>query len=577
MVRHRWLCCGLPALALAAALVSSDERILSFESAVNVEADGWLTDVRRDGATEPFHIKSLANDVRVYVGREDVMLRPGVYTYDLTYRTNRQLGFFSGHDELYWNVTGNRWAFPIDRAVAKVSLPAGVPPDRIGTEAYTGRFGESGAEYQAQVDVFGAAVFESTRTLESGEGMTIVVTWPKGYVREPGTVERLGFFARDNGGVLAGIFGTGVLLLYYALVWSRVGRDPASGVIVPLFKPPLNLSPAAMRYIMKMGFDTKAYSAALIDLAVKGHLKISEDTDEYVLTRIGSADTATLSPGEKKLAATLFQGRKTAVLKRANHKSIRGSMKALKKLLRKEYHLVYFRTNGKYLVPGILIAAATVLLSGYSSVQDKAGLFFMIIWLTGWTFTVYTLLRQGQYFMGAVFAAFEVGALFMFATDIASPWITVLLVVLLGINVVFFYLNKAPTNSGRRLLDAIEGFKLYLSVAEKERLNVLNPPERTPALFEKYLPYALALDVDQEWSEGFAETLRRSSENDSAYRPRWYSGSSWDSARATRFSSSLSSSLTSAVNTTSRAPGSSSGSGGGSSGGGGGGGGGGGW
>jgi uncharacterized membrane protein YgcG len=616
--RH-WFYWGLAALTLVTVPVSADERILSFESDITVNADGWITvretitvrsetkkikrgiyrdfpvryttpagdryrvdfevvEVQREGVPESYHVQSRGNDERVYIGKGNTFLNPGVYTYRLTYRTHRQLGFFENHDELYWNVTGNQWAFPIDRVEARVALPNTVAPELINTEAYVGRFGETGGEYEANVDVFGVAAFTATRTLRQGEGLTIVVTWPKGHVHEPSTAEQWAYFARDNRNVLLGVVGVSILLLYFFVVWSRVGRDPDPGVIVPLFEPPLDLSPAAMRYILKMGFDNKAYSAAVINLAVKGYLSISDDDDEYVLTRNRNVDKSVLSPGERRLAAKLFRGGKTAVLKRANHKSIRGSIKALKNLLRNEYHLVYFRTNGKYLIPGILIAVATIIVSGYSSVQDKGGLFFMIIWLTGWTFTIYILITQGQYLMAAIFGVFEVGALVMLATEIASVSVTGLLILLIVINIVFFYLIKAPTQSGRKLMDAIEGFKLYLSVAEKERLNTLNPPEQTPELFEKYLPYALALGVDQEWSERFAETLHQAASDGSDYRPRWYSGSSWEGSDFGRFSSSLSSSLTSAVSSSSQAPGSSSGSGGGgSSGGGGGGGGGGGW
>lgn len=616
---YRYFKWGLAALILVAVPALADERILSFESHIAVGADGWITvretitvrsevkkikrgiyrdfpvryttpsgtryrvdfevvEVQRDGAPEPYHVKPRGNDKRVYMGERETFLSPGIYTYRLTYRTHRQLGFFDDHDELYWNVTGNRWAFPIDHVEARVTLPNTIAPEQINTEAYVGRFGETGSNYESQVDVFGVATFATTRKLRPGQGLTIVVTWPKGHVREPSTVEQWGYFARDNRNVLLGVLGVGILLLYFFVVWARVGRDPDPGVIVPLFEPPLDLSPAAMRYILKMGFDNKAYSAAVINLAVKGYLNISDDDDEYVLSRDRNVDKSVLSPGERRLVAKLFQGRDTAILKRANHKSIRGSIKALKNLLRSEYHLVYFRTNGKYLIPGILIAAATVLVSGYSNVQDKAGLFFMMIWLTGWTFTVYTLITQGQHLMAAIFGVFEVGALIMLATEIASAWVTGLLILLLMINIVFFYLIKAPTQSGRKLMDAIEGFKLYLSVAEKERLNTLNPPEQTPALFEKYLPYALALDVDQQWSERFANMLQRAASTGSGYRPKWYSGSSWEDSDIGRFSSSLSSSLTSAVSSSAQAPGSSSGSGGGgSSGGGGGGGGGGGW
>ena len=76
--------------------------------------------VTRDGAEEPYAIESLENGVRIRIGREEVVLPHGEHTYTITYETARQLGFFETHDELYWNVTGTGWAFPIDSIEARV-------------------------------------------------------------------------------------------------------------------------------------------------------------------------------------------------------------------------------------------------------------------------------------------------------------------------------------------------------------------------------------------------------------------------------------------------------------------------
>jgi uncharacterized membrane protein len=150
-------------------------------------------------------------------------------------------------------------------------------------------------------------------------------------------------------------------------------------------------------------------------------------------------------------------------------------------------------------------------------------------------------------------------------------------IVLVFLNAIFQYLLRAPTVAGRKLLDQIEGFRMYMTTAEEERLKILNPPEKTPELFERYLPYALALDCENEWNTKFAAVLAAAAAA-GAVAPMWYSGSNWDWGRSGSFTSSLGSGLASSVASASTAPGSSSGSGGGgSSGGGGGGGGGGGW
>jgi hypothetical protein len=150
-------------------------------------------------------------------------------------------------------------------------------------------------------------------------------------------------------------------------------------------------------------------------------------------------------------------------------------------------------------------------------------------------------------------------------------------VVAMFLTVIFFAnIMKRPTMRGRKLLDDMQGFRDYLEVAEKDEMALRNPPEKTPELFEAYLPYALALGVDQQWAEKFAAVLSTAQRAEGGpYSPSWYNGS-WNVANLTDSTSQLSSSLNTAISSSVTPPGSSSGSGGGSSGGGGGGGGGGG-
>jgi uncharacterized membrane protein len=164
------------------------------------------------------------------------------------------------------------------------------------------------------------------------------------------------------------------------------------------------------------------------------------------------------------------------------------------------------------------------------------------------------------------------------ASAFSSIAVSVVLGGIIVLHLLFFHLLKAPTVQGRQIMDKIEGFKMYLSVAEKERLEKLHPPEKTPALFEKYLPYAFALDVENEWSEQFAEVLAQAATAEQGYTPTWYSGRSWNSQNLGGFSAGLGTGLAASIAAAATPPSSSSGSGGGgSSGGGGGGGGGGGW
>jgi uncharacterized membrane protein len=553
-----------------------------------------VTEVLRDDQPEPYHIRRVSNGVKIYIGRKDVFLRPGVYTYTIKYQVDRELGFFKDFDELYWNVTGNGWTFPIDRAEAVIELPAGAKILRYA--AYTGYQGQRGRDFTAQPGDHDI-VFQTTRGLAPKEGLTVAVAWPKGVVHEPTRQEKMGFFLRDNLAVLIGFIWLAVLLGFYLWAWFQVGRDPAKGTIIPLFTPPTGFSPAGIRFVKRMGFDDKAFAAAVVDMAVKGAVRIQEEDGVYTLIQPDSA-TPALSRGEQLVAAKLFPGRGSIKLENENHTRIKAAIEALKKNLRKELEKIYFVTNSGYLMPGIAITLIGAVLVIFTA-RDRAAAGFGSLWLIMWTvfcyFLVVNVYRRWQAARGSGFKPGQLlGALVtslfalpflvgeIFGAGMLAGAVSVAAVVILAVmgflNALFYHLLKAPTLSGRRIMDQIEGFKLYLSVAEKERLDLLNPPEKTPELFEKYLPYALALDVENQWSEQFAAVLARAGTGGQPYTPVWYSGSSWDSFHTSRFADSLGSTFASAISSSSSPPGSSSGSGGGGfSGGGGGGGGGSGW
>lgn len=560
-----------------------------------------VRDIARDGKPENWHTESLSNGIRVYMGRKDHLLPPGEHTYTMTYMTDRQIGFFKDHDELYWNVTGNGWSFTIDSASATVALPPGAPGLSL-LEAYTGPAGAKGKAYKAETTPAGTALFRTTQNLAPHEGLTIVVGWPKGFVREPSAAEKTVFFLKGNLILLVAAIGLVVLLAYYILVWNAVGKDPDKGSIMPLYTPPDNLSPAAMRFIAEMGYDDKVFAAAVIDMAVKGHLTISDKDDKYTLAKKDGA-TAKLSPDEQRIASHLFRSGKSIVLERRNHSNIAAAKNALKTSLAFTFEKTHFISNRKAFITGVVLSALVVAASSaFGFNQGEAA--FLCLWLTLWSIGVVFLATLVvklwmQVFSGARSLGTQVGsigaAVFMtlfalpffgaeavalFTLAQSSPALAVLLIGVVSVNVLFYHLLKAPTMLGRRILDKIEGFKMFLAATEADRLQRMYAVDRTPELYEKFLPYALALGVEQHWTEQFADVLSTAAQPDGrgGYTPRWYTGSGWDSSRMSSFAGSVGSTLSSAISSSSTAPGSrSGGGGGGSSGGGGGGGGGGAW
>jgi len=403
---------------------SRSERILDFESAISVHRDGSMTvseditvicnrkqikrgifrdfptrykdgrgntvqvtfevrKVLRNGRPEPYHIKDVSNGKRVYVGRKDVLLKPGTYTYRIIYRTSRQLGFFKDFDELYWNVTGNGWRFPIDHVKAVVSLPPGT--EILKKTADTGVQGSKGRDYTVKEMEPGVVDFATTRTLRPEEGFTIAVSWPKGIITEPTARDRIGYLWKDNKGAGMGIIGLIILLAFYLTAWFRVGKDPEKGTLIPLFSPPEGISPALSRVIMRLGLrDDKVFAVAIVNMAVKGYLKISQDSDQVWTLEKTVAEGKALSRGESKIAEKLFSVGSSIKLKKTNHERIGKARRELYKYLMKEARNKYFVLNSGYFIAGLAITALILLTIVLGSSQPEAAL-FMGVWLTIWS------------------------------------------------------------------------------------------------------------------------------------------------------------------------------------------------
>ena len=560
---RRWL--GPLALVLGLS-AQADERILSFHSDIHVQRDGSLTvtetiqvraegnlirrgiyrefptrykdrqgnrykvdfgviAVKRNGNPEPYHTESRSNGTVVYIGSANRQIPQGVHEYELQYRTNRQLGFFEEFDELYWSVTGNDWAFPIDHATARVVLPEAVPWQGLKSSFYTGYQGETGQYAEASVTSGREIEFETTRGLLAQQGLTIALAWPKGVVREPSSSERIMWFLRDNRGALLLLLGLLLPLGWYIFTWNAHGRDPRKGVIIPRFKPPQGLSAAGCRYVLDMGLRSAAFTAAIISLAVKGHLKIDDQDGDYVLYRNADGGQE-VTRGEAAVLTELLPEEESWVeLDDENYRKFQRARQGLADALKAEHHGRLFVLNTGFMAPALLLS----LLALAGGIGLGAGAF---VWLV---FAVLTVFMHGA----------------------------------------FLLLLRAPTPIGRRIMDEIEGFRMYLDTAEQDRLDRMRSPQLTPEVFEMFLPFAFALGVENRWCERFAREFPREVRS---FQPGWYTGHHGGFAALDNIGNDFGRGFSSAISSASTPPGSASGSGGGgSSGGGGGGGGGGGW
>ena len=566
---------GIVLLTLLAALAAQgEERILDYAINIAVEADGGLQvtenitiraegnrirrgiyrdfptryrdrygnrviigmqvlGVDRDDRPEPWFTEAMQNGIRINTGNDDFLPVPAEYTYTLRYRTTRQLGYFAYHDELYWNAIGTGWIFPIDRGSVEVRLPSPVPFEQMHAEGYTGYQGERGQDYQAALPAPGIARWQLTRALNPEQGLTIVLTFPKGLVPEPTKAQSTQWFLADNSGVLVALIGLLALLVFCTWEWRRIGRDPARGIVIARYEPPVCFTPAGLRYLRRMSYDTRCFSSELLALAVAGHLTITREQHllkdawqiDYRASQIEVGDCA------RVLLAGLFPGGKqTLALKNTNASIITSARWSHRKALNQILQPRFFKRNGasfaKAIVIGIAAAVLALVLSGGAGI----------------------------------------------------PVIAAISIVMLLVLIVFGFVIRAPTAEGRNLLDEIEGLKLYLSVAERDELARMQGPDQPPVLdakrYELLLPYAVALEVEDAWTDKFTAAAGAAAATAAASNIVWYRGGRIGDLGS--LSRSIGNNLSSQIASSSTPPGSTSGSGGGGSSGGGGGGGGGG-
>ncbi|MCZ4281232.1 DUF2207 domain-containing protein [Kiloniella laminariae] len=573
-----------------------------------------LLSVRRDGRRESYFTEDQRNGIRVYIGDRNYFLPEGEYSYEIQYRTTRQLTYLDGFDELYWNVTGNGWELPIEKVTANVFLPEGA--DILNHTGYTGYSGDSGSAYHSFVSR-GLVTFQTTERLYRNQGLTVAVSWPKGFVEAPSPEELAKYFYKENTGLLFGGLGLVITLGYFLLTWIAFGRDPKGGVVIPLFSAPKDLSPAAVGFLahggFRSGFDRKkAFSVALISLAAKGYLSLSKELDGYLIKRLlvkgKDGPDRYLSPGEEKILNGLIpRVGDQHLIEQVYRSSFSKVYDAFTDILSKGYEKGFFSRNfGTWLFGAILGGLSIAIAVVFEDMDNSLPLLFMLFFMTMFLGIFLSGIKhwlgremlqggvpkdQAEILSLAVFLIIPVAACFVAAqiTDsLLSDKLYILIVVIYAVVLLFHYLMEAPTVRGRKMMDEIEGYKHYLTVAEKDRLALIGEePELTKGEFERHLPFAMALGVEKQWCERLESVVWEGSEDQGqAYQPGWYEDHSSDfryNSGIGGLVSGIESGLSHTVSSASTPPSSSSSSsggfssGGGSSGGGGGGGGGGGW
>ena len=561
--------------------------------------DVEVLSVRKNNEEEPFHTEKKDENFVIYVGSKDVTLNEGEYTYEITYQSRGHVGFFDGFDELYWNVTGNEWVFPIDSTSATMYLPAGAHIKN--TACYTGVTGSTARDCNMVPDSAGHPMF-TAGGLDASEGLTVAVSWQSGLIQRPPPP---GFFELlwDYKSLAFALLGLCYVFWYLYTTWKKYGKDAEKVTVIPSFQPPGNRSPSMLRYLYKRKMDARVFAVAIINLAVQKQLRIIQvkGTKQAFTLEDTETDLKGLSEEEKAVHNQLFTKKGKLEVTNKKYKVFKDAQSQLNKEITNAVNLKDYYNSNRKLLWGATWRCFLVLLI-YTLLERAEMSIILTVSLMFWTISFGLFLfgikcirtrAMGEGIFLIIFSLpFLFGTSAMLAASLSSFSTPALIFTLLlgAAYVLYILLIPAYTQAGREMSAAIDGFRLYLSTAEEHRLNMLTPPELTPALFERLLPYAIALDLENEWGNKFSNVLEAAN-----YQPGWYEGDpfaygalahalperlgrSLDSAQKSPYTSSSSGRSSGSSSGSSGSSSWSSGSSGsGSSGGGGGGGGGGGW
>jgi uncharacterized membrane protein YgcG len=488
--------------------------------------------IKKDGIDEKYFTKEEGDNWKIYIGDKNVYLAEGVYTYQIAYSVPYQIGYFDSYDELYWNVTGNRWDIPIEKASCQLLLPK-ESDSFLNTHTYTGYLGSTTSKGSINLSEDKSRANFSVTKLGPKEGLTIAASFAKGVVLPPSTIQKSVSLYNGIKEVLwSAVFGIGMLIFYF-LQWKKHGKDPVSKTTIAEFRPPYNWSPAIVGYVYNKVFTDKIYMSSMVNTAIKGAIKITSTVEKSLFTtsklyeiEILNKEPINLSKEEKALFKPFSKRKKVAVSRTSFavfDKAYSGWISSVTNQIDVND---YYLSNTRKKIIGFLtmINAGLVFITlSRSSGGTDYGFYIIIL---GSSATAYWLAKKvsgiGMQFLRAVCCFFFVvpTVFFYFGSLFYPSWIETTVQGIIFIAYIVYSINLGKyTIKGDEAMQRLKGFKLYLETAEKDKMNMLNPPELTPELFEELLPYAIALDVDVAWGEQFKILLEAAK-----YDPQWYSG-----------------------------------------------------
>jgi uncharacterized membrane protein len=440
-----------------------------------------LLDVKRVTDENGEKLKFESSRVRHY--RKLKIYVPGAQnttrTIVIEYSVADGLRFFEDHDELYWNVTGDEWDYPIQSASVNIVLPSGAA--NIRANPFTGGFGSRAQD--ADVNIVGNGVEVRTRApLRFHEGLTVAVAFDKGAVREPTAIDRAVLFLRSNWPLLSPVLA--FVVMFY--LWWTIGRDPRLRPISAQYEPPDQLTPGEAGTLIDNSADMRDITATIVDLAVRGYMVIEEHDKPSMLGLRHDKDFKFILQKER----STWAGLKT-------HEQVL---------------LNGFFTMGTV---GESVSMSSLENQFYKNLpQIKSGIFQSLI-TKGYYRRRPDSVRSSYLGIGVVIGILAIWGGTALGAMFGMPALTFMVAgVLTGAVICAFgWFMPAHTEQGARAMEGVLGFEDFLNHVESDRFNRMI---KTPEMFEKFLPFAMALGVEKNWSKAFQGIL--------VQPPDWYRG-----------------------------------------------------
>lgn len=523
-----------------------------------------------NGIAQKFSVSSEGDNKKIKIGDAGIFVS-GEHTYIIRYKVKRAINYFSNKDELYWNSTGNEWPVKIEQSKTTVILPKIIPDKDLASVCYTGPKGSTQPCISSRYKYTGKNMVEgvifSDDRLQAGSGVTIAVSLPKGIIIKPGLWQNILDIAMDNWIILLPF----AVFIFLYFLWRARGRDPEGrGTIVAQFEAPDKLTPLQIGVIIDERADKGDISAEIIYLAVKGYIKIHRiakegifKSSDYILEKLKNENSLE-NDFDKEIMQSLF---KKKYVEESQYKLLKKYKKLINNPAGYSGSANIKNLLGNNIAPddsreGFLpnykeiVSLSSLKNEFYEDLGDINKQIYESAVAQGYFPTSPNKVRNFY---------LSIGVVPIFAAWIFSLWLgfigIISLVISAALIIVFGFFMPRKTKSGVLAYEHILGLKEYLRVAEKDRIEFHNAPEKNPQYFEKMLPFAMVLGVEKAWAKQFADIYKNQS-------PSWYSDSGHLGFSAMSLNQGLSSFSAKANSTLSSSPSSASGGGSGFSGGG---------